>query len=98
MRKSPKHEPTESYLFIERNISMSMIRFNFHVGPVRTQMTKTQRMNNSDMSKKNIPNLRIYYMGKSESKRIKGNESKSRIHSTDKSESKMFVVNACYRK
>ena len=38
---------------------MCMMRLNYHVVHVRTQMTNTQKMNNSDMSTQNIPNVHI---------------------------------------
>ena len=45
VRKSPKHEPTTSYFYLERQITNSMMRadaFNLHFEPVRTEMTSTQ--------------------------------------------------------
>ena len=53
-----------------------MMRLTSHVGPLRTQMTDTQNMNNSDMSTKNTPTYNICSTDKSESKRIKADESK----------------------
>ena len=39
-----------------------MMRFNMRVVPVRTQMTNTQKKNNSEMSTQKIPNSHIYYL------------------------------------
>ena len=39
------------------------MRLNFHVGPVRTQMTNTQNMNISEMNTQNIYNLSVCYFG-----------------------------------
>ena len=39
-----------------------MIRLNYYVGSVRTQMTNAQNMNNSKMSTQKTPNLHAYYI------------------------------------
>ena len=59
MRKSYKHEPTDSYFYLGRQISKCMMRLNLRVGPVRMQMTNTQKINISDMNTQNIPNSRV---------------------------------------
>ena len=46
MRKSSTHEPTHGYFYLARNIDMCKMRLNSHIGPVRTQSTNTQNMNN----------------------------------------------------
>ena len=61
------------------------MRLNFHVGPVRTQMNNTQKMNNSDKSKQDNPNLHVCSTDKIKSKRIKAGDRNS----------KRVVVNAC---
>ena len=43
-----------------------MMILNLHAGPVRTQMINTQRMNNSEMSTQNTPNLHVCYLDNSE--------------------------------
>ena len=55
--KISKHEHTDSYFNPERHISKCMMRLNSHVGPVRTQITNTQRINNSEISTQKTPNL-----------------------------------------
>ena len=59
VRKRYKHEPTDSYLYLRRQLSKCMMRLNLRVGPVRTQMTNTQKINISDMNTQNIPNSRV---------------------------------------
>ena len=62
-----------------------MIRFNLHVGPVITQMINMQKLNNCEMSTQKTHNLYACSTENSESKRIKADERKSHICSTDKS-------------
>ena len=71
------------------------MRFNVRISPVRTQMTNTQKMNNYEMSTQNIPNSQVYYLEKKESKGINTNKILSRVCSTDESESKRVIINAC---
>ena len=45
VRNRPKHEPTENYFYLERQLDKCMMRadtFNSHVYPVRNQMTSPQ--------------------------------------------------------
>ena len=45
VRKSPKHEPTDSYFYPERQLSKCIIRYdaiNLYVDPVRTEMADRQ--------------------------------------------------------
>ena len=47
VRKSPKHEPTESYFYLSRQIDKCMMRsdaFNSHVDTVRTEITGMQQI------------------------------------------------------
>ena len=74
--KSSKHFPTDSYFYLSRYIAQCMMRFNICVGPVRTKMTNTQKMNHSEMSTQNIHNLNVWYSDESKSKRINADESK----------------------
>ena len=49
VRKRPKHEPTESYFYLARQLAKCMMiddDFNLHVDPVRTEMTGTQYYSN----------------------------------------------------
>ena len=44
VRKRPKHEPTDSYFYLARHLVKCMMiadAFNFHVDPVRTEITGT---------------------------------------------------------
>ena len=59
--------PTGTYLYLARQLANYMVRFNFPVGPVRTQITNMQKMNISDMSTQKIPNLRVYSSAESKS-------------------------------
>ena len=45
VRKRPKHDPTDSYSYLERHLDRCMIRadaFNSHVDSVRIEITGTQ--------------------------------------------------------
>ena len=81
-------------LFLARQISQWVMRLNFHVGPVRTQITTMQNINNSEiiMRKKSV--LRVCSMGESELKKIKEDEIKSHICYTDKIKSKRVILNS----
>ena len=70
--------------------------FNMCVGPVRMQMTNTQKINNSETSTKNIPNLHVCYLDKGESKSINGDKSEAHGCYTGERESKRVIINACY--
>ena len=59
VRKRSKHVPTDSYFYLSRQLAKCTMRFNMPIGPVRTQMTNTQNMNNSEMSMQNISNLHV---------------------------------------
>ena len=59
VRKSSKHMPTESCIYLARQIVKRMMILNMPVGPVRTQITDTQEINNSEMSAQNIPNFHV---------------------------------------
>ena len=61
MRKSSKHMLTDSYLCLEIHLAKCMMTFKMRVGPVRMQITNTQKMRNSEVSTQKIPNLRAYY-------------------------------------
>ena len=73
VRKSSKHEPTHGYFYLARNIDMCKMRLNSHIGPVRTQSTNTQNMNNYKMSAQKTPNSHACSTDKSESKRVIAN-------------------------
>ena len=67
---------------------------NLHVGPVRTKMTNTQKMNISETNTQNIPNLYVCYLDERKSKSINADETLSHVCSTDKKESKSVIINA----
>ena len=54
--KSHKKLTTDNYLYISRQLTKCMKRFNMRVGPARTKMTSTQNMNDYEMSTQNITN------------------------------------------
>ena len=83
MNKRSKHTPTDRYFNPEIQAVQCMLRFNICVRPVRTKITNTQNMNNSEMSTQKIPNLRVCSFNKRESKRINEDERKLHICSTD---------------
>ena len=58
-------------------------------------MTNTQKMNNSEKSTQNFPNLHVYSSDESESKIIDADENKLYAYSTEESESKSVIVNTC---
>ena len=69
-----------------------MMIFNMRDGPVRTQITSTQKTNNYEMSKQNIPNLQVFPLEKIKSKVINAGESLSYVCSTDEIKSKRVHV------
>ena len=69
--------------------------FNIHVGPVRTKMINTQKMNNSEMSTQNIPNLRVCYLDEIESKGISVDEVLLHVCYMDEIKLKIVIFNAC---
>ena len=54
MGNRSKHMPTDSYFYLERQLTKFMIR-NL-CGPVITQNISMQKMSNYKVSKQNIPN------------------------------------------
>ena len=62
--------PTDIYVYLTRQLENCMIRFNLRIDPVSTQITNMQQTNNYDMGTQKIPNSRVYYSYKSESKGI----------------------------
>ena len=65
VQKRSNQETTDSYFYLAIQFVKCMMRLNFHVGPVRTQLTNTQNMNISEMNTQNIPNLHIFSSEKS---------------------------------
>ena len=50
VRNRSKNMPSDSYFYLARQLEKCMMRSNFFIGPVRTQMTNTKHMNNYEMS------------------------------------------------
>ena len=89
VRNGTKHDPSDSCLYLVRQIFKCMMRddaLNLHVDPVRTEITGTQQ----------IPILQVCSSGKSESKRILADENVSQACSTDESEQESVIVDESY--
>ena len=65
-----KHMCTDIYFYLEIQLAKCMIRLNMWGGPVRTQMTGMQKMNNYEMSTQTIHNFHVCYSDKRKSKII----------------------------
>ena len=65
VQKRFKHLPTDIQFYLAIQLAKCMMRLNLHIGPVRTQMTTTQDMNNSEMSMHKINNLNVRSTDKS---------------------------------
>ena len=74
---------TVSYFYLSRHLVTCMMRLNLRVGPVRTQMTNTQKKKNYEMSAQKITNLRVCSQDEIISKRVIIN-----VCSLDESDSK----------
>ena len=84
-RKRPKHEPTDSYFYLARQLVKCIMRadaLNSHSYPVRTEVTAT----------KNILTSHICSTDESELKEFPLEEILSQICSTDEDKSKGFIV------
>ena len=66
VQKRSKHEPTDSYFYLEIQLANFMTRLNSYVDPVRTQMNNTQNMNKYDTSTQKTPDFRVFYSDESE--------------------------------
>ena len=71
---------TESYLYPSRHLEKYTMRFNLYMFPVITQTTNTQNMNNSEMSRQNIPNS---YVSSLDEKKIKRDQHGQEITKKD---------------
>ena len=86
VRKSPKHEPNDSYYYLGIQLAKFMMRsdtINSHFDPVRTEMRSTQR----------IPTYQVCSLDERESKGIIADKNLSQVCSTDESESERVIVN-----
>ena len=93
--KRSKYVPTDSSFFLSSQLDQCLIRLNYHVVPVITQMTNTQKINNYEMSTQKIPSSHVCSMDESKSKSIKYDKRKSHLFSTDDRESKIVNTNLC---
>ena len=83
--RRPKHETTNSYFYLARQLAECMMRadvLNFQVYPVRTEMTGTQQ----------IPISHVFYTDESESKEFLVDETLSQVCSTNEYGSKIFIA------
>ena len=88
-RKRPKHEPTDGYFYLERQLAKLLMRansLNFQVYPVIMEMNDTKK----------IPTSHVFSMDESELKEFLVEKTLSQICSTDKDESKGIIVDKCY--
>ena len=86
MRKRPKHEPTDFYFYLARQLAKCMVRsdaFNSHVYPVITEMTVMQQILISH----------IFYSYEIESKEILSGGNLSQVCYTDEGKSEIVIVN-----
>ena len=87
-KKRPKHESTDSYFYLARQLAECMMRvdaLNSDNYPARTEMTV----------KKHIPTLHVCSTYKSEFKEFLVDETLSQICSTDEDESKGIIIDEC---
>ena len=68
--------PTDSYFYLSIQLEKCTMTLNVRICPVRTQISNTQRMNNSEMSTQKMNNLYVCYLDNIKSKRINADESK----------------------
>ena len=95
VQKRSKHMHTDSFFYLAGQFAKCTMIFNMRIGPVRMQMTNTQKMNNTEMSMQKIPNLHVCYLDEIKSKGINVNESLSHVCSMDERKSERVIVNAC---
>ena len=88
MWKRSKHESTDSYFCLGIQLAKCMMRINYHIGPVRTQITNTQNINTQ-----NIPNLHVLYLVKGEPKSINSDVTLSHLCSKDDKKSEICIAN-----
>ena len=68
VRKNYTRMHYERYFYISIHLAKCMMRSNFCIGPVRTQITNTQRMNNSEMSTQKMNNSHVCSLDENEPK------------------------------
>ena len=85
-RRRPKHDPTDSYFYLSRQIAKCMMRddvLNLRVYPVRTEITDA----------KHIPISHVFFTDDNKSKEFLVDENLSHFYSTNKGNSKSVIVN-----
>ena len=85
MRKMPKHEPTEIYLYLSIQLDKCIVisdTFSLHFDPVRMEMTGTQY----------IPISQVFSSDESKSKGIIADEDLLQVCSKDECESESVIV------
>ena len=83
--RRPKHDATESYFYLARQIEECIVRsdaLNLHIYPVRTEMTGMDH----------IPMSHVCSKDQSESEEFPVDETLPQVYSTDKDESKSIFV------
>ena len=87
-RRRPKHEPTESYFYPERQIAKCMMRadyLNLHVYPAGMEMTAMKQILISHFCSTNENKLKLFLVTKT----------LSQTCSTEKEESKCIIFDEC---
>ena len=85
MRKNPKHEPTDSYFYLSRQLAKCMTRadyLNLDIDTLRTEMTGT----------KQIPISHFCYTDEIKSKEFLADEKLLQVCSTDEVKSESVIV------
>ena len=88
--RRPKHDPTDSYFYLARNLAKFIMRYfvlNLGNYPVRTEMT----------GEKHIPISYIFSTDNNKPKEFLVDENLSQVCSTDKGESKTVIVDESYK-
>ena len=88
-KRSPKHDPTNSFFYLSRQLVKCMMRsdaLNSHVYPVITEMTGT----------KQIPISHVCYTDKSESEEFLVDKTLLHVCSTGEDKSKSIIVDESY--
>ena len=87
-KKRPKHEPTDSYFYLARQLAKYIMRYdaiNSENYPIRTEMTAT----------KQILTSHVCSTDKNELKELLVHKTLSQICSTNEDESKIIIVGKC---
>ena len=85
MRKRSKHVPTDIYVYLARQLAKYMMRLNSHVDSIRTQLTSTQH----------IPNSQVCSLDEIKSKGIIADKNLLKVCSADDNELKRVITDEC---